>query len=554
MRRLIITGAIVAAFALLSACVNPVLDQPVASDPTQRPDCSAPAIETTSGRICGLTVAGSRTVHSYLGIPYAGPTSGANRWRPPNPAIKQPGVTRATAFGPICPQSARQSPFEQSEDCLSVNVWTPAAGGNGKRPVMVFIHGGAFFFGSSANPLYNGHVLASRGNVVVVTMNYRLGALGFLAGIEGLVGNYGFLDQQMALRWVHENIAAFGGDPARVTLFGESAGAASVSLHLMSPASRNYFRAAIMESNPFGLPYKSMDEAARFGERFRAALGCGEGDLACMRGRAFKSVVKHETSLRLKLTSLLSGFSGQLVWSPVIDGTVIRGQPNQGVISKPAIIGSNRNEGVIFAQTGRLDQFGRRQIPRIEYGLVLELLFSKPTAEKIKAISRYAPIDGDNTGQFSKVLTDYVFTCANRHVMNRSRGRIYGYMFSHIPSYNVWPQEKLCAPDQQKVCHTFELPFVFGNPTTVTAQSPPAPAQFTLAEKRLSDRMVGEWTRFAKTLQPGWPRYGRSSQRVLNLGDAIGPSDVPDANCSFWDTLGYDLPGLYDRMHERSQK
>ncbi|MCP4314477.1 MAG: carboxylesterase family protein [Hyphomicrobiales bacterium] len=553
MRLLNVTGVLLAVFLLLTACVNLVLEQPASDGRADKPDCTAPTVETTSGRVCGLATAGDNPIHRYLGIPYAEPTSGANRWTPPIPAAKRPGTIRTTAFGPICPQSAKQSPFAQSEDCLSVNVWTPVTAGKGRRPVMVFIHGGAFIFGSSANPLYDGRVLATRGDVVVVTMNYRLGALGFLAGIEGLRGNYGFLDQQLVLKWVHDNIAAFGGDPARVTLFGESAGAASVGLHLMSPASQRYFRAAIMESNPHGLPYKSMDEAARFGARFRSALGCGEGDIDCLRSRPFKTVAKHEASLRLKLASLLAGFSGQLVWAPVIDSKTIKAQPNQGAISKTAIVGSNRNEGIIFANTGRIDLFGRRQIPRAEYGLVLELLFSKPAAEKIKAISRYAPVPGDNTDQFSHVLTDYVFTCANHYVMGRSKRRVYGYKFNHVPSYDVWPQEKLCAPKQQKVCHTFELPFVFGSPTTVSAQKPPVHAQFTPAEKQLSDRMIQHWTRFATTLAPGWTSYSNSRPDVQLLGEALDPPRSSDANCAFWDTLGYDLPGLYDRMHEKSR-
>ncbi len=553
MRFIRISQSLLVALVALAACTTDFTEQTLLAAPP-KPACSAPAVETTSGRVCGLRAAGDSAIHAYLGIPYAQPTSGANRWTPPKPAGRSTGASQMTAFGPVCPQSPKLTPFPQSEDCLSLNVWTPATGG--RRPVMVFIHGGAFVFGSSSNPVYDGSRLAARGDVVVVTLNYRLGALGFLAGIEGLEGNYGFLDQQLALRWVRDNIAAFGGDPSRVTLFGESAGAASVGLHLLSPDSRALFRAAIMESNPYGLPMKSMDEAERFGKRFRSALGCRQRDLACMRDRPFQAVVRHESSAGLKIASVFAGFSGQLVWSPVVDGTVVSGQPNQGAIAKPAIIGSNRDEGVIFANFGKKGLLGGKRMSRAEYRLVLDLLFSRRTAKEIVALSRYAPIDGNNTVPLSQVLTDYVFTCANRHVMGRAKGPVYGYEFTHVPSWDVWPEQPLCAPDQQKVCHTFELPFVFGNPTTVTVQKPPAQVSFTPAEARLSRSLADYWTGFATRLTPNgagvpsWPRYSASRPSLLELSERIRPTTDSASMCDFWDTIGYDVPGLYDRMHE----
>src|SRR5262249_35840451 len=150
-----------------------------------------------------------------------------------------------------------------SEDCLSINIWTPAdASSTSNLPVMVYIYGGAYIFGGSASPTYNGAYLAAKGGVILVTFNYRIGALGFLAGIEGLTGNYGLLDQQLALTWVKNNIANFGGDPSQVTIFGESAGAISVGLHLLSaPGSQDLFVAGIMESNPFALPLRTVEGA-----------------------------------------------------------------------------------------------------------------------------------------------------------------------------------------------------------------------------------------------------------------------------------------------------
>ncbi len=184
------------------------------------PACSSHVISTTSGRLCGLslkTVSGK--LNAYLGVRYAQSPAGENRWKPPVPVKPRAGVVSARSLGPACPQKiGSESFYTQDEDCLSLNVWTPASG-NHKRPIMVFIHGGAFVEGTSASPLYDGANLASAGNVVVVTFNYRLGALGFLYGVEGLKGNYGFLDQQLAMRWVRDNALRIGGDPTNSTLF-----------------------------------------------------------------------------------------------------------------------------------------------------------------------------------------------------------------------------------------------------------------------------------------------------------------------------------------------
>ena len=189
-------------------------------------------VETASGRVEGTEEGG---VHVFRGIPFAAPPTGDLRWRPPQPPEPWTGIRAATDFGPWAPQSPPASPLageltgETAEDCLALNVWTPGADAS-PRPVMVWVHGGGFTGGSGAMPLYSGGRLATRGDVVVVTVNYRLGVLGFLAHPDladeesGAAGNWGLLDQVAALRWVQDNIEAFGGDPATVTVFGESAG------------------------------------------------------------------------------------------------------------------------------------------------------------------------------------------------------------------------------------------------------------------------------------------------------------------------------------------
>ena len=287
-------------------------------------------------------------------------------------------MRQATAFGAICPQDGGRT--GDAEDCLYLNVWTPrAAVDQGKRlPVMVFIHGGAFVYGAGSLPLYDGAYLAASGDVVVVTLNYRLGALGFLAVPElGLTGNYGILDQRLALRWVAENIAAFGGDPRKVTIFGESAGAMSVGLHLFSiPENRGRFRAAIMESNPLALPYPSLPaqievkwQAVPVGLvlRDQPAPTC-TFDLAALRALPLATLETADGDYdsppdvlgRLQAPMAIANV---LPWTPIVDGqifsgdTLIQNQPYQGFYDgpngtagpKPYLIGVNRDEGALFA-------------------------------------------------------------------------------------------------------------------------------------------------------------------------------------------------------------
>jgi carboxylesterase type B len=524
--------------------------------------CTAPEVATRDGPVCGIALeadsadgSGRRTVDAYLGIPYAASPAGDNRWRAPVPAARHDGVLEAVDFGPICPQT-RPTPrhLSQNEDCLSVNVWTPRRGGEGALPVMVFIYGGSFIDGSSALPIYDGGHLAASGRVVVVSFNYRLGALGFLSGIDGLAGNYGFLDQQLALRWVRDNIARFGGDPAKVTLFGQSAGGMSIALHLAAPSSRDLFRAAIMESNPFGIPYKSPHAAERFAKTFVFDIGCEHGGVDCLRRTPVEAILENQTSLMLSIDADLSGFAGHLVWGPVIDGKLIPGQPNATTVGKPAIIGTNRNEGALFISPERLKIFGIEYLPGLEYAVMLDLLFPHEVVRQISGIDRYAPHIGDDTEVSSHMVTDYLFTCANRRVLKQASAPVFGYQFTHVPSFNVWPGVALCAPAEKRACHSAELPFVFGNPAPARAQATASHDRFDSAERTLSERMAGYWISFAETLDPNhdgaprWPRFTPKDPVRQILDTSISQRTDLDANCAFWSFVGYDVPGLFARM------
>ena len=530
-----------------------------------RPACTAPEIDTGAGSVCGLALeadaadgSGHRVVDAYLGIPYAEPPTGDNRWQPPVPAKPHDDVLKATDFGPVCPQ-VEPSPKKvaESEDCLSLNVWTPRAGASGgapSLPVMVYIHGGSFVDSASSLPIFDGRFLAASGRVVVVTINYRLGALGFLAGIDGLTGNYGFLDQELALRWVQDNIARFGGDPEKVTLFGQSAGAMSVGLHLEAPASHDLFRAAIMESNPYGIPFKKPDVAGRFAESFRLHLGCVFDSLACMRRQSAETIVKEQTSLMLALDTAVSGFAGDLVWGPVIDGKVIPTEPMATPIDKPVLLGTNLNDGLFFVSGERFKWFGKTEVPEIEYTALTDLYFPPKGREAIHDIPRYQPRSGDDTDAMAHLLTDYLFTCPNKLALANASAPAWGYQFTHVPSFDVWPGITICAPDQKKVCHTFELPFVFGDATPVTRQLTPPGDRFTPAEQTLSEEMAGYWIRFAETLDPNhdgapdWPRFTKEKPVRHILDETTGQKTDLGANCTMWDGVGYALPGILGRI------
>src|SRR5580698_589132 len=273
---------------------------------------ASPIVRTDDGLVRGAGVAG---VNSFLGLPYAAPPTGNLRWRPPQPAAAWTGVRDATQFGPSCPQSTVNNPYLPpgpiSENCLYLNVYTPASGSSSGRPVLVWIHGGGLTVDGARN--YDGTKLAADGTVVV-TINYRLGALGFLAHPAlasrpgGPAGNYGLMDQQAALRWVQANISRFGGNPRNVTIAGESAGGLSVLAQLVSRGSRGLFQRAIVQSGAFALHQQSLAAAEAAGKAFAAKAGCPDQTARCLR--------------RLPVADLVKNFPGAAI-PGVVDGQVL---------------------------------------------------------------------------------------------------------------------------------------------------------------------------------------------------------------------------------------
>ncbi len=488
------------------------------------PDSGAPIVKTRSGAVRGIV---DGNVHVFLGIPYAAPPVGNLRWQPPEAYPSWTDTLDASRAGNSCMQmSFRRGGPEGSEDCLYLNIYTPNPAGT-RLPVMVWIHGGTFITGTGAT--YNGSKLAAKGNLIVVTINYRLGPFGFLASpsLDSAghpSGNYGLLDQQAALRWVKENIAAFGGDPGKVTVAGESAGAISIGLHLVSPAAAGLFERAIIESGPF-LHTRTLAEAEKRGDEFAAKLGCDKApDVAgCMRSKPAEQVLSAIPANPLG--------AGRPVWEPVMDGHLIPSQPVDALASGrfnkvPVLNGSNRDEGTLF------------------------LVFAKPiTAQQFEADvhARF----GDNA---SRVLAAYplanyssptlaaaagfgdaVFSCqiVKAAAMLSAQVPVYQYEFNdtHAPlSFfrNV--------PFPLGAFHGSEIQYVFGGIAANGAAS--------AAQQKLSDAIMGYWIGFITSGDPGgspqWTRDSAKNPRILSLAPgAIGyESDFAKIHhCELWDSI-----------------
>ncbi len=300
-----------------------------------------PIVRIDGGLVRGADAAG---VNSFLGLPYAAPPTGNLRWRPPQPASSWSGVRDATQFGPGCPQALARNPFLPpgtiSEDCLNLNVYTPTLRSGSDRPVLVWIHGGGLVQDGGRN--YDGTKLAAAGTVVV-TINYRLGALGFLAHPAlasrpgGAAGNYGLMDQQAALRWVQRNIARFGGDPHNVTIAGQSAGGLSVLAQMVSPGARGLFQRAIVQSGTFALNQQPLAAAEAAGETFAKNVGCPDQTAACLRS--------------VPVSDLVSNFGVEI--PGVVDGSVLT-QPIGTALARgqfarvPVINGITHDEELLF--------------------------------------------------------------------------------------------------------------------------------------------------------------------------------------------------------------
>ena len=494
-----------------------------------------PVVTTSDGAVRGL--AGS-TVDTFLGLPYAAPPTGNLRWRPPQPATHWPGVRDATSFAPSCPQNPTANPFlppaPASEDCLYLNVYTPTLRHDASRPVLVWIHGGGLTQDAGRN--YDPAQLAADG-IVAVTINYRLGALGFLAHPAlasrpgGPAGNYGLMDQQAALRWVQANIARFGGNPRDVTIAGESAGGLSVLAHLVSRGSRGLFQRAIIQSGSFALSQQSLADAEAAGEDFAAKAGCPDQTAACLR--------------HLPVSTLLAAPSGAYI-PGVVDGQVLTEPIGTALAAGrfarvPVLNGTNRDEERIFVSFGRAISRGTNvQIPEQSvtadgYQSDIASVLGVSSARAAAVAAEY-PLTAypSPVVAFSALVGDASFACPALQIDRWTSGRVptFGYEFNDdaAPLRFTPP---LAGPPV--ATHGSELQYLFGLPNA------PVPGTLNTGQQTLAASMQAAWADFAARGNPAtaavpWPAFGASG-RMLSLVPPQPQSETDFAarhHCSFW--------------------
>jgi para-nitrobenzyl esterase len=489
------------------------------------------SIRAAAGPLTGATRGGTR---AFFGIPYAKPPVGDLRWRSPVAAEPWTEPRDATAFGATCAQGdliAGSGTLDGSaEDCLFLNVWAPEPAPKRALPVLVWIHGGGFALGSGSASDYDGQKLVERGGVVVVTLNYRLGAFGFLAHPElsaektgrGTSGNYGIEDAILALSWVRRNVQAFGGDPGNVTVFGESAGSIATSLLLVAPSARGLFHRAAMESG-VALGFDNLlGPAEAKGVAFGEKLGCGaSGAEGCMRGKTTADIVAAE--------GVFTGILHGVAWSPVADGVVVPTDAVKAFAAPtrvPVLVGSNLNEGTLFTSTFLRDGGVANDQ---EYSAVVSRYF--PTdAGRVLAEYPSSSFASANAA-LSEVLGDALFVCATRRFARAASSAgldTYVYSFEHAA-------EKALVPGLGAF-HSSEIPFVFGVPAVLDTVQPD--------EQPLSDSMQSFWTTFARTGNPNaagkidWPKFDTAADENLVLDLPISKrAGHKKARCDFWDTV-----------------
>ena len=499
-------------------------------------------VVTHEGPVRGFKQAGT---DAFLGIPFAAPPVGDLRWRPPAPVAPWVKPLDAVAFGGRCVQTNTFGVFaapSENEDCLYLNVFSPnrasAPSDRGRakrpdlRPVMVWIHGGGFFDGESND--YDGTGLAVEGDVIAVTINYRVNVFGFLGhpalDAEGhATVSYGLMDQQAALRWVQRNIGAFGGNPDNVTIFGESAGGTSVLFQLASPAAAGLFHRAIVHSPAYAPAQATLADAETRGRQFGAALGCDDHSAACLRSRSVRDII-----------AKAAGFVGG---GPVraVDGTIVAQNMGTAFTSGqfnrvPVVIGNNLNEQTWFI--GMNEIAAGEPLSAASYA---ERIRASYGADASKVLAQYPLGDYPSPSEaLSAATTASGFACGTRRAIRllAPHVRTWAYEFRDRTAPFYFPR----ASFTYGAGHTLELQYLFPGFHGATG----VPQPLTAAQRRLSRAMLGDWTSFARNGDPNtpgaplWAPYDEQRDNYQSL-EPPNPRETLDFSsvhkCAFWDAL-----------------
>lgn len=473
-------------------------------------------VRTAAGVVRGRWESG---VAVFRGIPYAEPPFGPWRFAAPVPVMPWDGVREAITFGPPVPQAGHSGAVmssvsgtvaDGSGDCLTLNVWSPALGAAG-LPVMVWIHGGRYLQGSSANPHHDGAMLAARG-VVVVSMNYRVGAEGF-AYIHGAPDNRGILDQVAALRWVQDNIAAFGGEPNTVTIFGQSAGAGSVAALLTMPMATGLFRRAIAQSVPG--TFLSLDLASAVAEVIAEELGARPAtpELARFSPRALIDAT--ETVIQ-QMPELVEAWGPMALtptpFSPIVDGEIIAEAPWRALVTGAArdielLVGHTRDEYSLF------NPYRRAEVPEEQVSARLDQL--APAIRRDAYRTEYP--DANASQRYELLNSDWLFRMPTLHLADAQHsGGGHAWMYELCWSFNR----------DEGASHSLDLLLVFGTLSVDDVRNHASVLPNAAEElQRVSDRMRSDWVPFATSGDPGWPRYHPDTRttRVYDSKSHTGP-------------------------------
>ena len=479
--------------------------------------------QVAEGQLVGRTQGGSA---AFLGVPYAAPPVGELRWKPPQPLASWTGDRAADHFAPSCQQAVVPGGFgpwsqeyvvsgEVSEDCLYLNVWTSARKKDDRLPVLFWIHGGGFSQGSGSVPIYDGAPLAAQG-LVVVTINYRVGVYGFLAhpeltaeSADHASGNYGLLDMVAALRWVQKNIAAFGGDPARVTIAGQSAGAAAVHHLIASPLASGLFSGAIAESGSgMGLRVADHAEAEAAGQK----LSQGDGDSLTL--AQLRALTPAQLDARVEKMPSGGGPPG-LRFAPIVDGWFL---PDAATVGKntndtPILTGMTANEvSGVDPNYGKITAASFKQQLDSTYGALASDAASLYRAKD----DAHAPSAADALSRDRGLASMYLWA---KDRLPHTKRPVFAYLWTHVEP----------GPDsaRYRAFHSSEIPYVFS--TLDKAERP-----FTAGDFALARRLGSYWVNFVKTGDPNevglpqWPALDAKQRQILELGDAIKPRPVLD--------------------------
>ena len=530
-----------------------------------------PVVQTTVGPVRGIALEKSNV---FLGIPFGESTAGVNRWKNPITKAKSSEIIDATHFRNPCPGfDGSKQPWIKylnltaSEDCLNLNIWVPSVRGPGGInyakngiPVLVWIYGGGFLYGTNADPVYDGQTFAETYGVIVVNMNYRLGALGFMASTKG-GSNYGLRDQNLALKFVKQNIANFGGNPNQITIFGQSAGAMSVLAQIASPQSTGLFQRALSFS-PVALSCRDLSQYDRHTNYFFKSFGCKIGNYTCMRDVPFDKILKKQTVVEY-IYALKDGKRlNYLEWGPACDVDFLPTDPTTFLLKNHStysqyldaiVVGNVQDEMAAFVPT-LLNS-------TIATDILFDFFWSAELSHGVSKLYDVDPDTGSKLSGYEKVmiaLSDYLVNCYTRHLArgivssatDSNTFQTYLYLFQHTPSPGanvVFRNMKECA---KYPCHASDNVFNFDSVRYIKGLD--FRPNFTAFESSLSNAMMSSVADFAAGGEGLYVPYNASKDQRLQWGGndkVTGKKVVYTTNtdyrskyCQFWEkSVGYGV-------------